>query len=90
MTAAVTVCSPTLSPLAAIVAPVPSAPSRLEVHRIRLDRSPSSPSLACAVKVIAFRWKKTDPSTGVAIVTVGALRAMVTTSVGAGPPSRER
>ena len=90
VTAAVTVCRPTLRPLAAIVAPVPRAPSRLDVHRIRLDSSPSSAWLACAVNVIPSCRKKTDPSAGAAIVTVGALRATVRTSLGAGPPSRDR
>ena len=90
VTAAVTVCSPTVSALVVTVAPVPRLPSRLDVHSIRLDSSPSSASRAWAAKVIASRWKKMDPAAGAAMVTVGAARATVTMRVGAGPPSRER
>src|SRR5207253_1046619 len=52
VTAAVTVCSPTVSALVVTVAPVPRLPSWLDVHSIRLDSSPSSASRAWAAKVI--------------------------------------
>src|SRR5207247_488454 len=40
--------------------------------------------------VIVSLWKRTAPSAGELIVTLGGLPATVTTSFGAGPPSRER
>ena len=88
--AAVMTCVPTLSVLVLIVAPVPRAPSRLDVHWIWLDRSPSVTSFARPASVIVSLWKRTAPSAGELIVTLGGLPATVTTSFGAGPPSRER
>ena len=88
--AAVTVCSPMLSVLVMIAAPAPSAPSRLDIQTMRLDTSPSSASLASAAKRTGSPWTTTAPLAGAAMVTAGALRATATTSVGAGPPSRDR
>src|SRR5207237_637023 len=51
---AVIVCTPIERLLAVKLAPVPTAPSRLEVQMIVDDRSPSIVSMAVAVKVIGF------------------------------------
>ena len=88
--AAVMTCVPTLSVLVLMVAPVPRAPSRLDVHWMLLDRSPSIKSFARPASVIVSFRKRTDPSAGELIVTVGGFPCTVTASFGAGPPSRER
>ena len=88
--AAVMTCAPALSVLVLIAGPVPRAPSRLDIHWIWLERSPSCASFACAANAIVWLRKWTDPSAGELIVTVGGFPCTVTMSFGAGPPSRER
>ena len=53
VTDAVMVWTPVLSAVAVIDPPMPSAPSRLELHAMWGVRSPSSKSVAVAVKVTA-------------------------------------
>ena len=87
---AVMMCVPVVSVVGLMVAPVPRAPSRLDVHWIWLEMSPSRASLAVAERVTAWLRKLTEPSAGELIVTRGGFPATVITSFGAGPPSRER
>ena len=75
--AAVIVWMPVESVLTVIVAPVPSAPSRLEVQTIREVRVPSSTSVAVPVKVTAAPGSNVVP-VGAVIATTGvALTVMV-------------
>src|SRR5207245_8908604 len=54
-----------------MLAPVPSAPSRLEVQVIREARLPSSASFAVAVKVIAAPGSRVEPFAGAVMRTAG-------------------
>src|SRR5438876_12363808 len=53
--------------------PVPSAPSRSEVHWMVAERSPSSRSPALAVSVVAAEEAKVCPALGAVIVRSGAV-----------------
>src|SRR5439155_9041375 len=69
---AVKVCVPRLSVARLKLPPVPTAPSRSEVHRMRAERSPSKLSLAVAAKGIGAPKANFLPSTGPARVRTGA------------------
>src|SRR2546428_383736 len=64
-------CGPGARVVSAKGAPVPRAPSRLEVQVIREPRLPSSGSVAVAVRAIAAPGSKAEPAAGAVIVTVG-------------------
>src|SRR5262249_56791239 len=65
-------CVPTRRVAALMAAPVPSAPSRLELQRILALRSPSSLSEAVAARPSGSRLaNSTVPSVGVVIRTTG-------------------
>src|SRR5437763_13532824 len=72
VTDAVMVCVPVDRVLSAKLAPVPSAPSRLEVQWIAAPRSPSSAAGAVAVNVIAAPGARTEPAAGAASAGAGA------------------
>ena len=65
-------CVPERSVPTASAPPVPSAPSRLDVHWMLALRLPSSASLAAAARRTSSPGTKLDPVVGAAIVTVGA------------------
>src|SRR2546427_13187389 len=75
--AAVIVWVPVESVLTVIVPPVPSTPSRLEVHVIREVMVPSSASLAEPVKVTAAPGSGVAPGAGALIVTAGGALIVV-------------
>ena len=72
-------CVPDRSRAVAIVPPVPSAPSRLELHDTRAVRSPSSTSVAVATRRTTSPGANVAPAAGAAIVTVGT--AFTTTTI---------
>src|SRR5438445_3504476 len=69
---AVKVCVPRLSVARLKLPPVPTAPSRSEVHRMRAERSPSKLSVAVAAKGMAAPKANFLPSAGAARVRTGA------------------
>src|SRR5438552_11887541 len=77
---AVIVCTPIERLLVVKLAPVPIAPSRLEVQVIVDDRSPSIVSMAVAVKVIGFPSAK-RVAVGAVIVTTGGASSRTVTCV---------
>ena len=72
VTVAVSWCVPSLS-MCVMLPPVPSAPSRSDVHAIADVRSPSSRSLALPVKVIEADEASVWPEVGDVMVTSGAV-----------------
>ena len=70
---AVIVCVPGRSAVVPRDAPVPSGPSRLELHAIRLPRSPSSASLAAPRKPTEVPGSALVPDAGPRMVTTGAV-----------------
>src|SRR5687768_9743724 len=73
VTEAVIVWVPSESALVEMEPPIPSAPSRLELHASVAVRDPSSASLAEPVNVMELPCVYVDPSAGAVIVTVGLL-----------------
>src|SRR5438128_3794862 len=69
---AVKVCVPRLSVARLKLPPVPTAPSRLEVHRMRAERSPSKVSVAVAAKGMGAPKANFLPSAGAVSVRTGA------------------
>src|SRR3989442_12242717 len=81
---AVRVCVPRLSVGRLKLPPVPTAPSRLEVHRMRAERSPSKVAVAVAAKGMGAPKANFLPSTGAVSVRTGAetlARSMVIESL---------
>ena len=70
---AVIVCTPGRSAVVPRDAPMPSGPSRLELHAIRLPRSPSSASVAAPEKATELPGSARVPDTGARMVTRGAV-----------------
>ena len=68
------------------VAPVPSAPSRSDVHATPPPRFPSSRSVAAAESVIESVGPKSEPSAGASIETCGAAFDVTVTSATAVRP----
>ena len=73
VTRAVTVCRPGRSAAAVTVGPVPRGPSRLELHAMRLPRSPSSASIAAAVKTTGLPGSTRAAVAGASTVTTGGV-----------------
>ncbi len=73
VTAAVMTCALALSVDRFRLAPEPMLPSLSEDQAMEADKSPSSVSLAEALKPIAAPSWKDAPSAGLAIVTLGAV-----------------
>ena len=72
VTAAVRTCMPRVSADAGMLAPVPSAPSRLDDQRMLRAMSPSSKSLAVPVSMMGrSRRKRTELCAGATIATCG-------------------
>src|SRR5439155_23570625 len=85
---AVIVCTPIERLLIVRLAPLPIAPSRLEVQVIVDDRSPSIVSMAVAVKVIGFPSAKSVRVGAVIVTTGGGSSRAVTRAVAlAGRPA---
>ena len=80
-------CDPADNELVLIDAPVPRAPSWLELHWIAADRSPSSESLAVPVKVTGSpNWYRAPLAGAVMETAGGALTAIETDAVVVFPP----
>src|SRR6266540_3155498 len=86
VTEAVIVCAPLVSELV-IEAPLPSAPSLLELHWMLDDRSPSSTSMALPVNGIGSPGENVAPVSGeVIVISGGALTTTVMVAVLVAPP----
>ena len=70
---AVIVCTPGRSAVVVRAAPAPRRPSRLELHSIRLPRSPSSASVAAPAKATGLPGSTLVPDAGARMVTSGAV-----------------
>ena len=90
VTDAVTLWVPARSVEVEMPGPVPSGPSRLELHLSAPLRLPSSTSVALPWQTSVPPTMRVVPSGGAVIATTGALPRSVTTSLGAGPASRAR
>ena len=84
---AVKVCVPRLSVARLKLPPVPTAPSRSEVHRMRAERSPSKLSVAVAAKGMGAPKANFLPSAGEVSVRTGA-ETLATSMVIAALPVR--
>ena len=83
VTRAVMVCVPGWRRATVMLAPVPRAPSRLDVHWIWPERSPLSASVAFPLKVTGEPMLTVAFGAGAAMLTTGAvLWASVSTSCG--------
>src|SRR5438445_10851151 len=71
VTVAVSVCVPAESEGHTTVGPVPSAPSRLEVHRMLAPRSPFSGSRAVAPSTTGLPARRVVPAAGARVATTG-------------------
>src|SRR5581483_12231280 len=78
---AVTVCDPTASDGTVSVPPVPRAPAMLDVQRMEAVRSPSSASVAVALRRTGFPVRSAVPSVGGRSVTTGIAFAGRTVTV---------
>ena len=85
ITAAVMTCALALSVDRFRLAPEPMLPSLSEDQAIEADKSPSSVSLAEALKPIASPSWKDVPSAGLAMVTLGAVLPSHTLLCASGP-----
>src|SRR2546430_8399143 len=81
VTDAVMTCDPADNELVLVDAPVPRAPSWLELHWIAADKSPSSESLTVPVKVTASPECYPAPAAGAVMATAGG--AMTTIALDA-------
>ncbi len=87
VTAAVIVCVPLDSPLVVSEAPLPRAPSMLELHWMPAARFPSSGSVADAVKVTGRSGANVVPSGGAVMLTTGRAFTVIVLLVVLLPPA---